>query len=122
MKTQTVLVVDDEYLIRWAISHALSDAGYEVSTAENGQKAIALTAGVRFDWVITDLEMPGVGGWELLDTLLQLKTPPRVIVTTARHEESNGQRVKEKGGWAYVEKSSRLIDGIKETMGAASAA
>jgi two-component system, response regulator, stage 0 sporulation protein F len=116
MKTRKVLVVDDEYLIRWAIAHTLSDAGYQVMAAEDGLAAIETATGERFDFVITDLDMPGLGGWELLDRLLQLQTPPRVIVTSARMDHENMKKVKERGGWAYVEKSSTLMDGIKQTL------
>jgi CheY-like chemotaxis protein len=59
--------------------------------------------------------MPEVDGWKVLDTLTQFQFPPRVIVITAHGEENNERTVKEKGGWAYVEKS-HLIDDIKETL------
>jgi CheY-like chemotaxis protein len=121
MKPRRVLVVDDEYLIRWAISHTLAEAGYEVTAAEDGLKAMEATAGQSFDFVITDLDMPGLGGWELLEKLLTLETPPRVIVTSARVDRDNMRILKEKGGWAYVEKSSSLIEEIKETLKAACA-
>jgi CheY-like chemotaxis protein len=121
MKPRRVLVVDDEYLIRWAISHTLAEAGYEVTAVEDGLQAMEATAGQSFDFVITDLDMPGLGGWELLEKLLTLETPPRVIVTSARVDRDNMRILKEKGGWAYVEKSSSLIEEIKETLKAACA-
>jgi two-component system, NtrC family, nitrogen regulation response regulator NtrX len=121
MRPRTVLVVDDEYLIRWAIAHTLSDAGYEVTAAEDGLKAIEAAKEQNYDFVITDLDMPELGGWELLDVLLKLQAPPRVIVTSARIDHDNARKVKERGGWAYIEKSSSLIEGIKETLKAACA-
>ncbi len=116
MKQKKILIVDDEYLIRWAILHTLSDAGYEVTAADNGLKAIEAAREGTFDFVITDLDMPGLGGWELLTLLLDLPTPPRVIVTSACGDQDSADKVKEKGGWAFVEKSSSLIDGIKERL------
>jgi CheY-like chemotaxis protein len=116
MKTGKVLVADDEYLIRWAISHALADAGYEVTSVDDGLAAIEAAVTETFDFVITDLDMPCLGGWELLDRLLELRRPPRVIVTSARIDHDNGKRVKDRGGWAYIEKSSTLMEGIKEAL------
>jgi CheY-like chemotaxis protein len=122
MHTRKVLVVDDDYLIRWAVAHALSDAGYLVASADDGLAAMEKVTTESFDFVITDLDMPGLGGWELLDRLVRLHTPPRVIVTSARINDDNVRRVKERGGWAYIEKSSTLMEGIKETLKAACAA
>lgn len=119
MKTRKVLVVDDEYLIRWAITHMLSDAGYEVTCVDNGLSAMESATAVHFDFVITDLDLPGLGGWELLDRLLKLKAPPRVIITSARPDDDNGKKVRERGGLAYIEKSSALMEGITETLKAA---
>jgi two-component system response regulator (stage 0 sporulation protein F) len=116
MKAKKVLVVDDEYLIRWAMVHTLSDAGYDVTATDDGLKAIETAREEAFDFVITDLDLPGLGGWELLAMLCNLPVPPRVIITSACGGEDKVRKVKEKGGLAFVEKSSSLMDGIKETL------
>jgi CheY-like chemotaxis protein len=115
IQSRKILVVDDEFLIRWSLAQALSNEGYEVVAVENGRKAIDIASAQHFDFVITDLTMPELDGWKVLDTLVQFQFPPRVIVMTAHGEENNQKRVLEKGGWAYVEKSC-LIDDIKETL------
>jgi DNA-binding response OmpR family regulator len=107
-------------LIRWALAHALSEAGYEVSAAEDGWKALQMAEKECFDFVVTDLVMPGLDGWKLLEKLCRLPAPPRVIVMTAHGDADYPKRVKENGGWAYVEKTS-LIDGVKETLREAAA-
>ncbi len=116
MKPPRVLVVDDDYLIRWAVGRSLADAGYDVTSAEDGLEAIQTAMKENFDFVITDVDMPGMGGLELLERLLELKNPPRVIVTSGRIDRDNVNMVTERGGWAYLEKSSSLIDNIKETL------
>ena len=115
-----VLVADDEFLIRWSLAQALSREGYEVVTVENGKKAIDAACAQNFDFVITDLAMPEVDGWKVLEALTHRKTPPRVIVMTADAQENDQKIVKERGGWACVEKSC-LIDGIKQALEAGSA-
>jgi CheY-like chemotaxis protein len=70
----------------------------------------------HFDFVVTDLSMPGLDGWQLLEKLVQLKRSPRVIVITAQGEEDHPRKVKERGGWAYAEKDLSLIPKIREAL------
>ncbi len=69
--TATVLVVDDESLLLTMSETILSDFGYKVLTASNGQKALQILAqpGTKVDLVITDLVMPGMGGRELIERI-----------------------------------------------------
>ncbi len=115
IQPRKILIVDDEFLIRWSLTGALSQAGYEVTAVEDGRKAIDIASAQHFDFVITDLAMPEVDGWMLLDMLMQFQFPPRVIVMTANEEEDHPRIVKEKGGWAYVKKS-HLVDQVKEAL------
>jgi len=72
--TGTILVVDDESLLLTMADAILSDFGYKVLTANNGQKALQMLEkqGVVVDLVITDLVMPGMGGRELIEHIRQL--------------------------------------------------
>jgi CheY-like chemotaxis protein len=90
-----------------------------VTAAEDGRNALEIAQRESFDFVVTDLAMPGLDGWELLDMLLRFRTPPRVIVITVQGEENCQRKVKERGGWAYVEKDC-LIPGVREALKAAS--
>jgi CheY-like chemotaxis protein len=71
--TGTVLVVDDEAIVLTMAETILSDFGYKVLTANNGQKALTLLSqpGNKVDLVITDLVMPGMGGRELMEKIRQ---------------------------------------------------
>lgn len=110
-----ILIADDEYLIRWSLTQALCQEGYEVTSAENGRKAIEAAAAQHFDFIITDLIMPESNGWEVLETAMQAQPPPRVIIITARGNAEMARTAKEKGAWAYVEKPY-IIDRIKEIL------
>ncbi|HYA92716.1 MAG TPA: response regulator [Thermodesulfobacteriota bacterium] len=105
-------MADDEYLIRWSLTQALCQEGYDVISVENGKKAIEATAAQHFDFIITDLIMPESDGWEVLEMAKQAQPPPRVIIITAKGNEETGRIAKEKGAWAYVEKPY-IIDKIK---------
>ena len=102
-------------MIRWSLAQALSQEGYEVISVEDGSKAIEAIKGQDFDFVITDLFMPELDGWKVLETIRQTRSPSRVIVITAHGMEDKGRMAKEKGAWAYVEKPY-LIEKIKEIL------
>jgi CheY-like chemotaxis protein len=110
-----VLIVDDEFLIRWSLVQLLAEEGYEVTAVDDGKKAVEMAATERFDFVITDLGMPGLDGWGVLDELMQFQFPPRVIIMTADAAEEQRKLVKQKGGCGYIEKSC-LIQEIKKTL------
>jgi two-component system cell cycle sensor histidine kinase/response regulator CckA len=80
----TVLVVDDESLVLTMAETILSDFGYKVLTASNGQKALAVLnqPGTKVDLVITDLVMPGMGGRELMERIRQLDPSLPVMPTS----------------------------------------
>ena len=60
-----ILVVDDHRCVRETLQFILEAEGYEVETAANGQQALDRIAAQRPDLVLTDLQMPGMSGWEL---------------------------------------------------------
>jgi PleD family two-component response regulator len=64
-----IMVVDDEEGIRYVLSTALSGMGYEVVTASSGTKALSLFLKRSFALILTDLEMPGMDGWNLASEL-----------------------------------------------------
>jgi DNA-binding NtrC family response regulator len=111
------LIADDEFLIRWFLRQALSQEGYEVTVVENGKKAIEAAKTQHFDFVITDLVMPELDGWEVLEILQETQPSPRVIIITAHGREDTERMVKEKGAWAYLEKPyivEKIIGILKE--------
>src|SRR3990172_3797780 len=71
-----ILIADDEYLIRWSLSEALSQEGYEVLAVEDGQKAIEASRTQQFDFIITDLVMPEADGWQVLEKSRQMFPQP----------------------------------------------
>ena len=82
--SETVLVVDDESLVLTMAETILSDFGYKVLTAVNGQKALNVLnqPGTKVDLVITDLVMPGMGGRELMERIRQLYPDMPVMPTS----------------------------------------
>ncbi|MEO7736375.1 MAG: response regulator, partial [Kofleriaceae bacterium] len=100
------LVVDDSRAIREAMTSMLGSEGWIVDVAEDGARALQLTRQLRYDLVITDLEMPGLGGFELIARLRKDprgKTTPIVIITS-RASPEHRRRARELGVRALVAK------------------
>lgn len=83
-----ILVVDDELDILNIVKAFLSDRGYDVVTANNGDEALKVVrAHSDVGLVLLDVVMPGRGGIETLKELMQLERKPHVIMMTARADE-----------------------------------
>ncbi len=79
----TVLVVDDEDLVRASTADMLGDLGYEVVEARSGEEALELVqASLRFDLLVTDHLMPGLSGTELANRVIGLRPAMRVLVVS----------------------------------------
>ncbi len=102
-------------MIRWSLTQALSQEGYDVISVGDGRKAVEAAQAEHFDFIITDLLMPELDGWKVLEMTTQTQPPPRVIIITAHGKEDSRRIAKEKGAWAYVEKPY-IIDPIKEIL------
>lgn len=66
MEQKKILVADDEIHIVQVVAIKLRNAGYDVITAENGQRAYDLVCSEKPDAVITDLQMPGMSGLDMV--------------------------------------------------------
>jgi len=114
-----ILVVDDEPDVREGLGKLLEMEGYDVTTAENGLVAIERAKVRRFDLVITDLRMPGLGGVETLKGLKQLHPGMPVIVVTAYASDETTARCKREGAYGYVMKPfdlDKLLRVIEEAV------
>jgi len=86
----TVLLVDDEPGVRFALTEVLRDRGYRVICASSGSEALAALDGV--DVVVTDLSMPGMDGLELVSQIAARMPALPVILLTA-HGSDNLVRI-----------------------------
>jgi two-component system chemotaxis response regulator CheY len=90
-----ILVVDDSTTMRQMVSFTLTDAGHEVTEAPDGAKALTEAKAKKFDLVITDVNMPGMNGLDLVRSLREIadfKFVPILVLTT-----ESGQDVKSRG-------------------------
>jgi len=109
-----VLVVDDEAGIRKVARDALERAGHEVETAGDGEEALARFEQGAFDLVITDWNMPGVDGFELVRRVRKKSAVP-ILVLTVRQEERDKVRLLDAGADDYVTKPFGVAELVART-------
>jgi len=100
------LVVDDSRAMREAMTSMLGSEGWIVDVAEDGGRALQLARQQRYDLVVTDLEMPELGGFEFIARLRsddRLKATP-VVVITSRASPEHRRRARDLGVRALVAK------------------
>ena len=83
-----ILLVDDEEDIRDVVGMSLTDIGYTVHTAENGEKALDLFRHITPPIVMTDIKMPGIDGIELLQQIKR-ENPETEVVMITGHGDMN---------------------------------
>ena len=99
----SILIVDHSASIRMAVRETLENEGYEVTEAENGKVALWLTQGRQFDLVITDINMPIMGGVELIKELRNIReyhlTPILALTTESSQEAKDRVKAESAIGW-----------------------
>ncbi|MGF1583229.1 MAG: sigma-54-dependent transcriptional regulator [Gemmataceae bacterium] len=108
MNTQTakasVLIVDDEKLIRETLSEYLTDEGFAVTTSGTGEDALRMAGEQEFDAALVDLQLPGMDGLELLEKLLQVSPETCVISITAYGTVETAVAAFQRGAHDYLMK------------------
>ncbi|OGW49261.1 MAG: hypothetical protein A2078_07780 [Nitrospirae bacterium GWC2_57_9] len=122
-----VLVVDDSISIRKYVQRFLDRTGYEVEVAPDGMEALNVMGRIKFDAVITDLEMPVMHGYDLI---AEMKRNPAlmnvpVIVLTSRAGEKHRQKAIEMGAQDYLVKpfeEQEMLGALKKLLSGAALA
>lgn len=101
-----VLIVDDEETLTFSLyqSFILLKNDYEVVTANSGEEALAKLEEEPFNLVITDIFMPGISGFDLLNIVKERYPNTEVVVMTAYGSSEHKEEAFNKGASHYVEK------------------
>jgi len=108
-----IMVVDDDEGIRYILSTALSGMGYDVVTASSGIEALNLSLKSSFALVLTDLEMPGMDGWNLASRIKNRFPGIPVILMTGYAKKDVMERMKGSSVDYVIFKPFRLEDILK---------
>jgi two-component system, NtrC family, response regulator AtoC len=104
MPKETILVVDDERLVRWSLQQKLEQWGYHVSLAEDGASALARIQLDNPDLITLDVKLPDMTGIDVLSELRSRNVQIPVIVITAFGVIDDAVRSLKLGAYDFIEK------------------
>ncbi len=117
----SILLVDDSASMREMVTFALSEAGHNVSEAEDGVEGLAIAKQNTFSLVITDINMPNMNGITLISELRELPDykflPILVLSTETGSDKKNQGRIAGATGW--IEKPfnpDRLLETVNRVL------
>lgn len=107
MRQKKILIVDDDGSMRHMLSLILKREGYEVQAVGKGSEALHLVASESFDFILSDVVMPGMGGLELLQALKEKKVEATVIMMSAFGNLDTAVEAMKSGAYDYISKPFR---------------
>ena len=99
-----ILIIDDDSSLRRVLEYNLQQEGYDVVTAADGESGLRLFTEKSPALVITDLKMPGMGGFQLLAAVKELSPATVVVVLTAFGAIDTAVEAMKLGAFDYLTK------------------
>ena len=110
-----ILVIDDEYLIRWSLQQNLVEHGYEVLLAASAEEGLAVMDREEPDLVLLDIQLPGMSGMDLLRGIKESRPECAVVMITATSDLSVAVQAMKDGAFDYLPKPFNL-DEVRITV------
>lgn len=110
MRKEKILVVDDEYLIRWSLSEKLKELGYRTVTAETGEEGLDLFRSESPDMVLLDIKLPGIDGIEVLRRIKENDPSIPVMMITATSQIEVAVTAMKLGAYDYIAKPFEFVE------------
>lgn len=97
-----ILIIDDEPVLRITLARVLQQAGFEVTTAENGEQGLDFLQNSNFDLTYMDLRMPGLSGLDVLNLIHARYPNMPVILFTAQPDLNSAVEALRRGATDYL--------------------
>ena len=104
----TILLVDDEANMRHMLAALLAKHGYIVAQAADGTAALEMITEQDFDYVLSDVRMPGMDGLELLKRIIEGESSATVIMMSAYGTAELAIEAMKQGAYDYISKPFKL--------------
>ena len=108
VERKSILVVEDEKAARDTMIDLLSEVGYEVQGAKNGEEAIEIVQEYGFNLVITDLKMPKGDGLQVLEQVKKVDPRTIVIICTGYGTVNTAVKAMKLGAYEYITKPIKV--------------
>ena len=117
-----ILVVDDEPNIVLSLEFLVEQAGYKVTTAEDGEQALACVEIATPDLILLDISLPGISGFDVLEQLRAQAATERlpIIMLTAHGREVEREKGMAMGADDYITKpfsTQALVEKVRQLIG-----
>lgn len=100
----SILIVDDELIVRDSLSKWFTEDGYTIGTAENAVAALQQLQSHKWDIILLDIKMPGMDGMELQQRIREVDPSPTIIFITAHASVDTAVQALKSGAFDYVTK------------------
>src|SRR5512138_519776 len=110
MRKEKILVVDDEYLIRWSLAEGLKEEGWRTVLAETGEQALEFFRSESPDMVLLDIKLPGMDGIEVLRRIKEIDPSVPVMMITATSQVNVAVQAMKLGAYDYVNKPFEFVE------------
>ena len=110
MIPEPILLVDDEALVRGTLREALANDGYTVDVADSGEAALALIAHKHYPVILTDLNMPGISGLQLIASIRETDPASLCVVITGLTTTDIAMEALQKGAYDFIKKPFRTVE------------
>ncbi len=101
---KSILIVDDEKIVRDSLYHWFMEEGYEVVSAEDGETALKYFEKGKFDLMLVDMKMPGISGLDLLEKVKEIDQGCIFILITAFASVPSAIKALKNGAYDYITK------------------
>ena len=108
MRKEKILVVDDEENIRGSLHGILSDEGYAVALAEDGETALRMIRSESPDLVLLDIWIPGMDGIQTLEILKNMSSEIEVVIMSGHGAIDTAVKATKLGAFDFIEKPFSL--------------
>ena len=113
---KSILVIDDDRLIRFFISAILKEDGYHIEEAGNGRSGLEKLRTAEFELVITDLRMPDISGMDVLCEGRKIRPEARWIIITAYGSVESAVEAMKMGASDYLTKPFGSPDELRHVV------
>ena len=114
-----VLLVEDSKFLRMANERALSKAGFEVTTAADGEEALQSVRNQPPDIILLDMLLPKISGPQVLKALKNNSTTTQIpVIVLTSLSQKNEEKLLQEGATAYFEKSALELDKSSDRLAA----
>jgi len=115
-----ILILEDEKPLAHALELKLTHEGFDVVTTDNGETGLSILEKEKFDLVLSDLIIPGIDGFGVLEAIQTKKIKVPVIIMTNLNQEEDKKRASDLGAVDFFVKSnstlSEIVEGVKQKV------